>query len=167
MSDLGISLRLKDVYDIKKKMSGLTRYVNEYVFGRMSGPLTRIEKRLIDYVYTRGPQKRSGTLGHAVVTYKKKINQYSSDYGWMIDTSVAPYAEVHIGSPNMITLRAKNAERMRWRSTVTGGWVAKREIEITHRADPDMMNNYFRSDVSFDISRLSGAAIKRFVRENK
>lgn len=165
MADLEFKLTLKSTYDFKKKLTGLSQYVNKYVFEHMTGPLNKIEERLIKYVYTVGPTKRTGTLGHSVIAFRKKINQYNSSYGWLVDTDIAPYAEIFIGKPSTLTLEAKKKQFMRWHSSLLDSWVSKRKIEITHRANPDDMDEIFETNVSYDIRRLANTAVRKFVRE--
>lgn len=94
---------VKPSFDLPKKVAGLTRFVNEFVYNHIDTDLRRIRQKVVDFIYSHiqnpGRPKR---LDRATIDYKQKINQYSSTYGIWFNYLAAPHLSTIIGDTSVL-----------------------------------------------------------------
>jgi len=90
-------------FDLPKKVSGLTRHVNDYVYNHIDSDLRRIRKKVVNHIYSyiKNPG-RPRRLDRATFDFKERVNQYSSNYGTYFNYIYAPHLATIIGDRDVL-----------------------------------------------------------------
>lgn len=83
--------------DLESKVKGLRSFVNDYVYERMGSFVNNYINRSTRNTIYNSVRFRTGGLGKSLTPIIRKVNQYSSDYGFYFDDTKAKYVGTHVG----------------------------------------------------------------------
>lgn len=84
---------LKDF--IERRTKGLQQFINSYVFDHIGPSINEFTRGISVYPPLR---KRTGRLGSSLTPIHRKVNQYTSDYGFYFDDRKINYVRTHVGT---------------------------------------------------------------------
>jgi len=116
-----------------RSLGGIQEYVNDYIYNNSKTDLEKFRKSAVTEIYFRAVKHKSKeyNVDRATISYKRKVNQYTTDFGIYFDYKFHPGIATIIGDKKITVIPRKGHTYLtvpEYNSPAyeEGEWIAKR-----------------------------------------